>query len=149
MRASILAWAMAVVACVVLGFVLATVYAGHPIRPRHFGYYLAIASFVAGLVFGVRGALLPAAGIAAFGVAVCMPPVMLQLDAEGEVIADDRDEVLSAPAFEGLGLRRCGQELAHLFEANLVTPDRCHYRNVVGTRPQLEERLRVTLTLLG
>src|SRR5437763_7117003 len=78
-----------------------------------------------------------------------MPPVMLQLDAEGEVIADDRDEVLSAPAFEGLGLRRCGQELAHLFEANLATPDRCHYRNVVGTRPQLEERLRVTLTLLG
>src|SRR6059058_1298687 len=69
MRASILAWAMAVVACVVLGFVLATVYAGHPIRPRHFGYYLAIACFVAGLVFGVRGALLPAAGIAAFGVA--------------------------------------------------------------------------------
>src|SRR3954452_13945184 len=74
---------------------------------------------------------------------------MLQLDAEVEFIADDRDEALSTPAFEGLGLRRCGQELAHLFEANLITPDRCHDRNVVRTRPQLQERLRVTLALLG
>src|SRR5436190_22721160 len=32
---------------------------------------------------------------------------------------------------------------------NLVTPDRCHHRNVVRTRPQLQERFRVTLALLG
>jgi hypothetical protein len=68
-RASTWVWLAALATCVALGFVLATVYAGDPIRPRHFGYYLAIASFVAGLVFGVRGALLPAAGIAAFGAA--------------------------------------------------------------------------------
>jgi hypothetical protein len=75
-RASTRVWLAALAACVALGFVLATVYAGHPIRPRHFGYYLAIASFVAGLVFGVRGALLPIAGIAAFGAAALInrPP---------------------------------------------------------------------------
>ena len=67
-------WVVALVACSVAGVWLAL---AADDLPGRFGWYMAAASFAAGLLFGVRGAVLTPAGIVAFGIvllAKAMPP---------------------------------------------------------------------------
>jgi len=61
-----------------------------------------------------------------------MPGEPLKLDGETERIAETGDEVLGAPGFVVERLGRCGQELAHLVNTDLVTADPSHERNVVS-----------------
>lgn len=65
---STLVWLAALTICVAAGIALA-----FPADlPPRFGVYLAVAAFGSGVVFGLRGALLPAVGIVACGLAAAV-----------------------------------------------------------------------------
>lgn len=59
-------WLVALVACLVAGIALGLAYPHLP-PIRRLGYYVAAGAFLSGLLFGMRGVLLPAIAIAAFG----------------------------------------------------------------------------------
>jgi hypothetical protein len=66
------AWVAAVVACIAAGVVF---WLAHPANfgslptPKGMGYIIAMLAFVGGLAFGWRGAVLPLAGLGAYGLA--------------------------------------------------------------------------------
>jgi hypothetical protein len=68
MRRQTAIWAAVIVATIAAGVVVGVVTGSGPLRPRHFGVYVAVGAVAAGLIFGLRGAAVPAFGIASFGI---------------------------------------------------------------------------------
>jgi hypothetical protein len=66
-RHTTIVWLATLLACVAVGILMG--FDGRVRMPRHFGYYIAVASLLAGLSFGWRGLLLPASAIVTFGLA--------------------------------------------------------------------------------